>query len=81
MSEENDSTKSGIPILQEIHGLGDLFGNTSGTKTRTEIIVFVRPRIIKDGLDAANVAEEFRSRLNSMRGNDATGHPPRPITK
>jgi len=66
MSEEDDHTKAGIPFLNQIQGIGDLFGNTNGSKTRTEIIVFVRPRIIKDGLDAQSVAEEFRSRLRSM---------------
>jgi general secretion pathway protein D len=66
MSEQEGKTQTGIPVLRQIQGLGDLFGNTNGSKTRTEIIVFVKPRIIRDGLDAQSVAEEFRARLNTM---------------
>ncbi len=80
MSEETDKTMTGIPVLRQIKGLGDLFGTTNGTKTRTEIIVFVRPRIIQNSADAQNVAEEFRAGLNTMHstnsvisGRDATG--------
>ncbi len=80
MSEEDDKTQTGIPILRQIRGIGDLFGTTNGSKLRTEIIVFVRPRIIQNGLDAENVAEEFRARLSTMHsdatiinGKDASG--------
>ncbi len=69
MSEEDDKTKSGIPILQEIRGLGDLFGTTNGSKNRTEIIVFVKPRIIQNSFDAQNVAQDFRAGLSTMHNN------------
>jgi general secretion pathway protein D len=66
MSEEDNKTQTGIPILRQIQGLGDLFGTTDGTKERTEIIVFVKPKIIRDGVDAQNMAEEFRAGLQTM---------------
>ncbi len=69
MSEEDDKTQSGIPILHQIRGIGDLFGTTNGSKTRTEIIVFVKPRIIQNGFDAQNVAEDFRAGLSTMHNN------------
>ena len=69
MSEEDDKTQTGIPILRQIQGLGDLFGNTNGSKTRTEIIIFVKPRIIRDSIDAQNVAEEFRAGLSMMHSS------------
>jgi general secretion pathway protein D len=80
MSEEADKTQTGIPVLRQIQGLGDLFGTTNGTKTRTEIIIFVKPSIIQNAADAQNVAEEFRAGLNTMHsahsvisGRDAAG--------
>lgn len=69
MSEEDDKTQTGIPILRQLKGIGDLFGTTNGTKTRTEIIVFVKPRIIQNGLDAQNVTEDFREGLSTMHSN------------
>lgn len=68
ISEQENNTLDGLPVLRRIAYLGDLFGNTDKTKNRQEIIVFIRPQIIRDGFDAQGVAEEFRSRLESMRG-------------
>ncbi len=69
ISEEDDRTLTGIPVLRQIKYVGDLFGTTNKSKTRTEIIVFVRPHVIQNSLDAKDVAEEFRSRLDTMRGS------------
>jgi general secretion pathway protein D len=68
ISEQQDSTKSGIPGLNQIKYLGDLFGNTSKSRQRSEIIVFIRPMVVRNSVDAQAVTEEFRERLESMRG-------------
>ncbi|WP_245291662.1 type II secretion system secretin GspD [Methylosinus sp. R-45379] len=79
ISEQENNIKDGIPGLRHLTYLGDLFGSTTRNKDRSEIIIFIKPRIIRDSLDAQGVAEEFRSRLDMMRsaplvvtGNDAT---------
>jgi general secretion pathway protein D len=69
ISEEDDKTQNGIPVLRQIKVIGDLFGTTSGSKQRSEIIVFVKPRIIRDNVDAQSVAEEFRQGLSTMHSN------------
>lgn len=68
ISERNQQTKSGIPGLREIKFLGDVFGSTSSTKTRSEIIIFIKTQLIRNGVDASAVTEEFRDRLQTMRG-------------
>jgi general secretion pathway protein D len=68
ISERSQQTKSGIPGLREIKFLGDVFGNTSSTKTRSEIIIFIRTQLIRNSVDASAVTEEFRDRLQTMRG-------------
>jgi len=72
MSEEDNKTQTGVPVLRQITGIGDLFGNTDGSKQRTEIIVFVKPTVIRGSGDASTVAEEFRAKLSTM-------HSARPI--
>jgi general secretion pathway protein D len=67
ISEEQDKSVAGIPGLDQIKYLGDLLGATSKSRQRTEIIVFIRPMVIRNGVDAQGVAEEFRQRLESMR--------------
>ena len=68
ISERDQKTRSGIPGLREIKFLGDIFGNTSNSKSRSEIIIFIKTRLIRNSVDAGAVTEEFRDRLQSMRG-------------
>jgi general secretion pathway protein D len=83
ISEQQDKSVAGLPGLNQIKYLGDLFGATSKNRQRSEIIVFIRPMVIRNGVDAQGVAEEFRQRLESMRspqsfieGKDAGPAPP-----
>jgi general secretion pathway protein D len=69
ISEQQNGTRTGIPVLDQIPGIGDAFGHQDNTTARTELIIFIRPQIIRNGSDAHIVAEELRSK---MRGNIAT---------
>lgn len=71
ISENNQETRSGIPGLRDIKVLGDVFGNTSSTKSRSEIIIFIKTQVIRNGQDASAVTEEFRDKLQSMRGGSS----------
>jgi general secretion pathway protein D len=75
ISEQQNTTRNGIPVLDQIPGLGDAFSHQDNKKTRTELIIFIRPQIIRDGTDAHFVAEELRSKLRGNLGasiaNDA----------
>jgi general secretion pathway protein D len=77
ISEQQNGTRNGIPLLDEIPGIGDGFSYQDKKKTRTELIIFIRPQIIRDGTDAHFVAEELRSKLRGNLGasitNDARG--------
>lgn len=61
---END--RSGVPLLGDLKGIGDLFSSKDNTNDRTELIIFIRPQIIRDGVDAQLVAEELRSKLSNL---------------
>ena len=69
VSEQQSGTRDAIPGLDQIPVLGDAFGHQNNTTTRTELIIFIRPQIIRNGSDAHIVAEELRSKL---RGDIAT---------
>jgi general secretion pathway protein D len=66
ISEQRNNDKSGLPIVGQIPVLGDLLGATSKGVRRTELIVFIRPQVIRNSRDARDVAEELRSRLRSL---------------
>jgi len=63
ISEQQNGTRTGLPGFDQIPILGDAFGFQDKSTARTELIIFIRPQIIRDGSDAHIVAEELRSRL------------------
>nr|WP_236000052.1 type II secretion system secretin GspD [Bradyrhizobium uaiense] len=77
ISEQQSGNRNALPVLDQIPGLGDAFGHQSNGTQRTELIIFIRPQIIRNGSDAQVVAEELRSKL---RGSIATTSTNAPIT-
>ncbi|WP_424626896.1 type II secretion system secretin GspD [Bradyrhizobium sp. SYSU BS000235] len=75
ISEQQDGGRNGIPLLDQIPGLGDGFGHQDKKTTRTELIIFIRPQIIRDSTDAHFVAEELRSKLRGNIGASLVNHP------
>ena len=46
IDETSTTSSQGIPYLDRIPGLNFLFGGHSGSKQRTELIVFLTPHVI-----------------------------------
>lgn len=65
ISETENRQRQGIPLLDSIPGVGDAFSHQTKTRARTELILFIRPTMIKDALDAHVIAEEMRTKMNS----------------
>jgi general secretion pathway protein D len=64
---ETDSlSTSGIPVLDRIPYLGNLFQTTSYSKGRTELIVFLTPRVIYDTNQISEATEELREKVKSL---------------
>lgn len=63
--DQNESV-SGIPLLSDIPILGNLFKTTSNVKERTELLVLITPRVVRNRGDAQKVTDELRSRLRAI---------------
>jgi general secretion pathway protein D len=76
ISETHHGNHSGIPGLDQLPDLGNLFGHNDKSTDRTELIIFIRPQIIRDGTDAHYVAEELRSKLRGTvrASSESTPH-------
>ena len=68
ISETTQKNRSGIPLVDQLGELGKLIGSNSKQAQRTELIIFIRPQIIRDGVDAMRVAEELRTKLRGKLG-------------
>jgi len=57
--------RSGIPVLQDIPGVGGLFGNTTRTRVKRELIILLKPTVIKGG-DWDDSIDQTRDRLQDF---------------
>jgi len=72
ISANSQKTKSGVPVLMKLPLVGDMFANTAKTKGRNELIVLIRPVIIRDAQDAADVAQSLRSQMSIIDDRSGT---------
>jgi general secretion pathway protein D len=64
--DSNTETVQGVPLLSDIPILGNLFKTTTDIKRRTELLVLLTPRVVRDSGDARNITEELRRRLRAL---------------
>ncbi len=57
ISEETKESESKIPILGDIPFLGFLFKSTNTTTSKTNLMVFIKPTIIRDGVTADGITQ------------------------
>ncbi len=65
ISDQENKVRGGIPLLDQLPGVvGDAFSHQNITKRRTELVLFIRPTVVRDQFDASIVAEELRSKMS-----------------
>jgi general secretion pathway protein D len=58
--------RAGVPFLSGLPGVGWLFGRTALRDTRTELLVLLTPRVVRNPMQARRVTDELRQRLQSL---------------
>ena len=58
IDENERNTIEKVPLLGDIPGLGELFKSRSRSKTKTNLMVFIRPTIVRSADDAQKLAAE-----------------------
>ncbi|MDB6122239.1 MAG: Type and secretion system protein [Pedosphaera sp.] len=71
ISTTKSKSKSGVPFLKDIPGLGVLFRSSQDSNKRTELIVLLRPTVLPTPGDAAIVATRERDKLPGVKTADA----------
>ena len=68
ISNNTTDTKGGLPFLSHIPVIGGLlFGNTNKQVARTELLVLLRPRVVRTVDDGRALADEMRAKLETLR--------------
>jgi general secretion pathway protein D len=66
---QEDGDRKTLPGANKVPLLGDLVGTTSRQAKRTELIVFITPRIIRNGEEAASESQELRDKMKNLTFN------------
>lgn len=64
--ESKSNSRSGIPILQDIPLLGHLASTTSKAATRTELLILLTPRVVRNPEEARSVTQELQQRMQGL---------------
>jgi general secretion pathway protein D len=59
--------RSGIPFLKDIPAIGELFSSTNSVHRRTELLVFLKPRVVASSEDARMVMDELTGEVKSLQ--------------
>ena len=67
IQESRTYSRNRVPLLGDIPYVGALFGNTSLSSQRTELIVLLTPTVIRDSNEAQRATNEFRDKLKDLQ--------------
>lgn len=67
MSENLSDTETKVPLFGDIPLLGNLFKSTSRSKTKTELIIMIRPVIITTAEDAVKLTNDIMQGFKWLR--------------
>ncbi|MEQ4311872.1 type II secretion system secretin GspD [Pseudomonas syringae] len=67
IKQDNAETVDAVPYLGRIPGLRWLFGTTSKSKGRTELIVLITPRVITSSSQARQVTDDYRQQMQLLK--------------
>jgi general secretion pathway protein D len=66
VQEKAQLVNESFPILGDLPIIGTAFRNRSDLRARTELIVFIRPKVIRGVVEADRIADDFRQQFRAM---------------
>jgi len=64
--ETQTDNESGIPVLKDIPGIGNAFKSRDTNTRRTELMIFLTPKIIRDDATAEEALDHLRSKMDNL---------------
>lgn len=64
--DNTTSGKSGIPLLQDLPLVGNLFGTNTSNGNRTELLVVITPRVLRSDQDVRTIGTELRDKAKLL---------------
>lgn len=76
MEDVQNNQDDGVPVLSRLPGIGNLFQQHNDTRTKTELIIFLRPIVIRE----ASIQGDFRAFKENLPGSDFISRADRQIS-
>lgn len=64
IQEQANKTSNQIPLLGDIPGLGAAFSNRGDNVQKTELVILITPKVVRDGTEGRLVTEEYRRKMH-----------------
>ncbi|HXX86211.1 MAG TPA: type II secretion system secretin GspD [Casimicrobiaceae bacterium] len=64
--EDKEQTSSGLPVVSRIPILGGLFGSQELKNNRTELVMFITPRVVENETDVRRIVDDLRRRMEQL---------------
>jgi len=66
ITDTKQNSSAGLPLLSRIPILGGLFGDQTLQNDRTELVLFITPRIVENDADIRGAIEGLRRRMEHL---------------
>lgn len=73
ISQASGNDRRGIPGNRRLGVLGNLLSSTAKTADRTELVILIRPVVIRSAQDATSVAAELKTQMWGIGGTQGPG--------
>lgn len=67
IQERFDNSSSGIPFFSKVPLIGNLFKSTTNSRSKTELVILLKPTVLSSPEDAAAATREFRDKLKAVK--------------
>jgi general secretion pathway protein D len=66
IGDTRTNASEGIPLLSRIPIIGGLFGNQKLKNDRTELVLFITPRVVENEVDLRGAIDDLRRRMDNL---------------
>ncbi len=77
IKEDKENSSNGLPLISRIPVLGGLFGSQTLNNNRTELVLFIAPKVVESEADFRRIMEDLRRRMEQLDDVFPVGKPDR----
>jgi general secretion pathway protein D len=81
VQERRERSRDGIPFLYKIPFIGWIFGARSASVSRTELLIFITPRVIESVEEGTQLSREFEDRVEELKRRISESEGLRPVMR